>query len=423
MKTPKATRTTRKAGVVLPLLLLFLSIVADGFDTAAFGFVIPTLSAEWGLQPSDMTLPLLMTNLGVVVGYVTCGWLSARLGRHTVVWGSVAFYSIAIILTPLASSVAELTGFRFVTGIGLGAVLPAAVSLAVDLVSPRWRDAVALFTTLGLAFGITVSGLVGGSIIRDFGWEAAFWVPGVAAMALVPFMWWKLPHTPTASAPAHEKGDGVGILSLFAKGLRARTSLLWSLAFFAFVTSYILQSWMPTFLIEYGFSPEQVPLGTAALGFGGLAGGLTLALLSARFGAPKLIAFGQGVAVFAIVLVAVAPLGAVGLLLLVGLSGAGQITGTVGQSALAVRIYNPAARTTGVGWSAALGRIGSIVGPAVGGLLLALGVPASMILLGTALPLLMAGVIVLIMAKLFFARNAQETTEDPRETSKAVAAE
>ena len=422
MEMAKAT-PLKKTGAVLPLLLLFLSIVADGFDTAALGFVIPTLSSEWGLQPSDMTLPLLMTNLGVVVGYVTCGRLSARLGRHTVVWGSVAFYSIAIILTPLASSVAGLTGFRFVTGIGLGAVLPAAVSLAVDLVSPRRRDAVALLITLGLAFGFTVSGLVGGVIIRNFGWEAAFWFPGIVAMALVPFMWWKLPRSPLASAAVHEKGNGIGVLSLFAKGLRARTSLLWSFAFFAFITSYILQSWMPTFLIEYGFSPEQVPLGTAALGFGGLAGGLALALLSARFGAPRLIAVGQGVAVVAIGIVALAPLGAVGLLLLVGLSGAGQVTGTVGQSALAVRIYNPAARTTGVGWSAALGRIGSIVGPAIGGLLLALGVPASMILLGTALPLLMAGVIVAIMARLFFSGNSDEATGGPRETSAAVVAE
>ncbi|MFJ6456149.1 MFS transporter [Paenarthrobacter sp. NPDC091669] len=416
-------KALEKTGAAVPLLLLFLAIVADGFDTAALGFIIPTLSSEWGVRPSDLTVPLLLTNLGVVIGYVASGRLSARFGRHKVVWLSVAFYSVSVVLTPLAGAVPGLSAFRFVTGLGLGAVLPAAVSLAVDLVSPRRRDAAALFVAMGLAVGITLSGLVGGAIIRLFGWEAAFWVPGVAAMVLVPFMVWKLPNVAPTGAPGLAVTKNAGVLSLFAKGLRARTSMLWAFAFFAFITLYILQSWLPTFLLEYGFSPEQVPLGTAALGFGGLIGGLSLALLSARFSAPKLITIGQGIAFVTVLILALVPLGFVGLLVLIGLSGAAQSTGTGGQSALAIRMYTPAARTTGVGLSAALGRLGSIVGPAIGGLLLASGVPASTILLSAAIPILVAGVIVATMTRLFFANPGRDVTEGRREAAVATVGE
>jgi AAHS family 4-hydroxybenzoate transporter-like MFS transporter len=77
--------------------------------------------------------------------------------------------------------------------------------------------------------------------------------------------------------------------------------------------------------------------------------------------------------------------------------GAGLITGCVGQSALAVSFYPPALRATGVGWAAASGRIGSIVGPALGGAMLSFGWSARDIILTSILPALLAMLTLVIL--------------------------
>jgi AAHS family 4-hydroxybenzoate transporter-like MFS transporter len=92
------------------------------------------------------------------------------------------------------------------------------------------------------------------------------------------------------------------------------------------------------------------------------------------------------------------------LLLTIAFIGMGLQAGTVGQIALAVKLYPAAMRTTGVGCAAAAGRIGSILGPAIGGMLLSLQMPSSQIVLTACLPILAAALAVGILA--FHGRRA-----------------
>jgi AAHS family 4-hydroxybenzoate transporter-like MFS transporter len=78
-------------------------------------------------------------------------------------------------------------------------------------------------------------------------------------------------------------------------------------------------------------------------------------------------------------------------------TGAGLIGSSIGQSAVAISMYSPGLRATGVGWAAASGRLGSIIGPAVGGTMLAIGFPAREIALVAVLP---AAAAVLVLAGL-----------------------
>jgi len=73
-------------------------------------------------------------------------------------------------------------------------------------------------------------------------------------------------------------------------------------------------------------------------------------------------------------------------LLLIAVIGAGLVNGIMGQTALAVSFYPPEIRATGVGWGHAVGRVGSFVGPAIGGALLSIGWPAREIVLTAVLP-------------------------------------
>lgn len=53
--------------------LLFLVIVADGYDTASLSFVVPSLTQAWGSAPAAFTFPLVATNVGAVIGYIAAG--------------------------------------------------------------------------------------------------------------------------------------------------------------------------------------------------------------------------------------------------------------------------------------------------------------------------------------------------------------
>ncbi|MFY1636157.1 MFS transporter [Solwaraspora sp. WMMB335] len=421
-RAPGVSRGARVAGRPanggrMVLVLLFATIVADGYDTASLSFVIPALSTEWGLHPSGFTMPLVVTNIGAVIGYVCCPRLSARFGRSRVIWASVLVFSAGAVATVTATTVTTLGVIRFFTGLGLGTVLPSVVSLTADLVSPKRRDAATVLIVLGMAVGAVIGGVTGGSVITGLGWRAVFWIPAALAGVLAVLLWWRLPRDDESGR--RRTTTAVTVSALVGAGLRTRTALLWAFAFLVFVVSQTLNTWLPTLLGEYGFAPDRAPLGTAAWGLGGIVGGAVLAGAATRFGTPHVLVVMCGLATTFLVLVAVASLAAGGLLLVLGLAGAGVAAGPAGQSALAIGMYDRAVRTAGIAWAVALGRIGSIVGPAVGGLLLSLGSSGRMILLLAAGPMLLAGVIVVLLAPVVRIGGIQDALPDTATLSRS----
>ena len=413
MTRPAGVRTPRAA--LLPLSLLVAAILADGFDTASLGFLVPVLAGQWGVSPAAFSIAFVATNIGAVIGYMISGRLSALWGAWRVVPLSVLLYSGAVVATVLVDNVPGLVAVRLITGVGLGAVLPAAVSLGVALVQPRRRPMVAIIVTLGIAAGATLSGLTGTTLIAALGWQSAFWVPGVFALALTPFLFWSLrgiePAVPGSASSA-------GVRSLLSPRLRPATLLLWTFSFLVFITLYVLQSWLPTLVIQYGIPAERASSATAAFSAGSVIGGLALAMLSTVIAAPRIILALTAIAGIVLVIIGATALPPGALLLLVAVVGIGAASGTMGQAGLAVALYGERQRTAGVGWAAAAGRIGSIAGPALGGMLLAMQAPASSIILLTLIPVALAIVVLLL-----FARAARRAGDDESRPAAAEAAE
>lgn len=374
------------------VVLAFLAVLLDGFDTAALAFVVPTLAKAWATVPASFTLPLVLTNAGVVVGYLSCGWLGARFKRRRVLINGVALYgagSIAAALVIPLESIATLSIVRLLTGFGLGVVLPIAVSLATANSPDRRREVVSVIVTLGLASGLTIGGFTGGTLIQSVGVTGVFWIGGILPLVLAAAMTWGL--TEPARADDASARQASRVARLFVADLRTATVLLWTFSFLVFVASYTLTSWVPTLLTEYGFSPAEAPLGLAYVSLGGILGGLVLIPLAARLGIARALILATTLCAVCMVIASRFELGIALLLLALGGAGMGVVAGQIGQLALAVSLYAPATRTTGVGWAAALGRVGSIVGPGIAGVLLAFSLPARDIMLLTAIPVLVAG--------------------------------
>lgn len=372
--------------------MCFLAVLLDGFDTAALAVVIPTMSKEWGVEPAAFTLPLVLTNVGVVIGYVSAGWLGARVRGRELLAAGVAFIGVTTLLVAVTlalQSIAVLTVLRFVTGIGLGLVLPAAVATATSLSPEHRRTPISVMVTLGLAGGATIGGLFGRSMLTAIGTDGIFWLAGAAALVLTVILMVTLPrqelHSAVGSTPQDAK-----VSRLFGGDLKLSTGLVWAFAFLTFISAYTLQSWVPTLLTGYGFDASDAPIGLAYVSIGGIVGGIVLVPLSARIGIVRALALLPAIGALGMVIAARAGLDGTGLLLSLAVAGLGVTAGQIGQLALAVALYDVGARTTGVGWAAAMGRLGSIVGPATAGVLLGLSLPARDIVLLNTVPILVA---------------------------------
>ncbi|MET7331185.1 MFS transporter [Nonomuraea sp. NPDC005650] len=400
MTAGAATAAPSRAGVHWPVVTFaFLAVIFDGFDTAVLSLSVPTLAADWRVPPAEFTLPLTLTSIGVVLGYLVSGTAAAWLGRRRLLLAGLAVFGVSTLLCaavlPL-QSIAALAVVRLVTGLGLGAVVPIAVTYATGHSAAERRATVTTMVMLGITVGVTISGFLGGHLVTAVGVGGVFVIGGIAPLLLVAVTAWRLPAD-AQIGPAEAAREDAHVGRVFGDGLRGSTILLWTFAFFVFIAVHTLLSWVPTLLMDYGFARSEAPLGLAFISLGGLIGGLVLVPLTARIGIGPSLVLMPAVAVGCMVVASRAELGHTPLLVVLGGAGLGVFASQIAMMAMAVSIYPDLIRTTGLGWTAALGRIGSIVGPAVAGLLLALALPARDIVLLTTVPVLVGVAAALVL--------------------------
>ncbi len=106
------------------IVLGFLVLAIDGFDTAAMGYIAPTLSADWGIKKQDLGPVLSAALLGLSFGALLAGPISDRMGRKRVLVFSCLFFGLASLGTAYAQTLNMLTFWRFLTGLGLGRQCP-----------------------------------------------------------------------------------------------------------------------------------------------------------------------------------------------------------------------------------------------------------------------------------------------------------
>lgn len=143
------------------IVLLFTALVVDGFDTAVLGVAVPSIAVEWRLATADFTPPLVLTGVGAIIGILISAPLTRRWGEVNVVWVSLLFFGLAMPATVYTVGIGQLSAARLITGIGLGTVLPAAVSLAGDM-HPQRPQSAAMFLVLGLVTGNVLAGILSG---------------------------------------------------------------------------------------------------------------------------------------------------------------------------------------------------------------------------------------------------------------------
>ena len=124
----------------LVILLCFLVVAIDGFDTAAVSFIAPALRGIWKLTPAQLA-PLFGAGLfGLMIGAFVFGPVADKFGRKPVLVIATMFFGLATLASAFATSIGSLTIMRFVTGLGLGGAMPAAITITSEFCPDRKRS-------------------------------------------------------------------------------------------------------------------------------------------------------------------------------------------------------------------------------------------------------------------------------------------
>ncbi len=397
------------------VLLCALVQAFDGFDLGTIGMAAPSLSKAWGVPPPAFTTAFVMSSVGILFGALLSGPLGDRFGRKPLLIISVGFIGLFSVLSAFTWSIPSITAMRFLTGLGIGGAMPVTVALTSDY-SPLKRRG----TLIMLMFcGNTLGGFLGGQLVAQilpiYGWQSIF-LAAASASAPDPDSHVLLAQSRPCFLIAHRtdapstqeilrklnvstqvaasklvdvaKGNPVG--QLFTGGLAISTILLW-VAFFAnLLNMYLFSYWMPTVLTLSGFKPETAVFYASMFQLGGILSTILLGPMIDRFGAPRVLACSFASGIVFILAVGLANLPAPFIMLPILGAGAAMIGSQLGANAMAAGLYPARIRSTGVGWALGVGRLGGIAGPALGGALLAFGLPPTQIFLCACGPALIA---------------------------------
>jgi AAHS family 4-hydroxybenzoate transporter-like MFS transporter len=408
--------------------LCFLAAMVEGFDVQAVAFIAPIVSLKWHIPSSEFGAVFAAGLVGLCIGSAVVGPLSDRYGRRGPIITAMVIIGLSSILTMTSGDMTQLVAWRFLTGLGLGGLLPNVFSLTAEYVPARIRATAVTAMFCGFPVGGVIGGAACAQAIPIYGWQIVFLIGGIFPLALVPLLTWKLPESlsylvlsgapqsriqpilaaidpggrfePGVQAERPVGKQQLGAVShLFASSMIRMTILLWTLFFTTLFTLYFLVNWLPIILRGAGVSMERALSGTVLFNFGGVLGALIMAWMSDRWGAVRVLLPGYTAAAVSVAALGLFAHSGGSALLLTLVAGFFVLGCNFVIAAWASELYPTSVRATGVGWSLSVGRIGSILGPLLGSVMIGLHWEASQVLTVGAVPSAISALAILVFRK------------------------
>jgi AAHS family 4-hydroxybenzoate transporter-like MFS transporter len=290
----------------------------------------------------------------------------------------------------------------------------------------RSRVTLTMGITVGFTAGAAIGGFVALWLIPLLGWRAVFFVGGAVPLVIALVMISSLPESlqflavrrrrldrlghwlrkldpsiqvgPSTEYVANERAhSGVPIVHLFREGRSTVTMLLWAVYFMNLLNLYSLSNWIPTVFTGMGYSQNAALLAGTLLQVGGTIGTYGLAWAIARKGFVPVLVVSFVIATISIAFIGQPGLSFATVSLIVFIAGWCIVGGQPGLNTLAATYYPTALRSTGVGAGLGFGRLGAIVGPYAGGVLLAQKWSAQDLFYAAAVPAGISTVVMLVL--------------------------
>ena len=393
----------------------------DGFDVLVMSFAAASVSSEWTLSPYQLGILLSAGLFGMAIGSISLGALADRLGRKRLVNICLVIVTAGMFASAYSENQEQLLAFRFVTGIGIGGMLATLTTLVSEYSNESSRGLCIGFLQSGYPLGALLGGIVSVYLIDSFGWRSLFIFGGSLSLIMLPFVFWKLPESLDFLLLRGNQADKFKIqqiltklqietseflhtteesekkadwISLFSSDSRANTLYLWTCYFLLMFSFYFVVSWTPKLLVDAGLTTGQGISAGVYLQAGGLVGAISLGLLGYKFKVPILTSLFFCCGVAAMLFYGLVELSLVSLMLVAAIMGFFLIGAMIGLYTIAPSVYPANVRVSGVGLAIGIGRLGAIVAPLAGGIILNSGYSTDEIFVIFSIPLTLAALAV-----------------------------
>lgn len=425
----------------------FLVALLDGYDTVAIGYIAPSLIQEWGIQKPDLATAMSAGLFGIAIGAIGFGPLADKLGRKIMLVVSVLVFGIGTFISAYSQSLLHLEILRFITGVGLGAAMPNAVTLLSEYCPTKRKFFLVNTMFCGFPVGAASGGFLAAWIIPEFGWQSVLFLGGIVPIILAIFLIFFIPESVrysinkgasqekikavlsrisqsakdyshfylsenNATKTTHSSDKAEGVRVILSKHYALGSVMLWITYFMGLIIFYGVSNWMPTLFTTAHISGSLAAVVTGLFALGGL-GAIANGWLMDRYNPSLLIAF-----FFALTFITVGIIGYsvnVGTAALVFITLLAGIVMNTAQSSLpsfAASFYPTAGRSTGVSWMLGIGRFGGIAGSYLVAELIRREMDLQQIFLVLAIPAVISTCTLLVIYFKYFTKKKRAANEE-----------
>lgn len=374
----------------------------DSMDLAALTFVLGSIRQTFGLSTAETGLLSSMSFLGMFVGAASAGLLADRFGRARVFQVSMIFWGLGSLFCGLSTTATALGASRLLLGFGMGMEFPVAQSMVSEIMPACNRGRYIAFLEGFWPLGFIASGLLTYFVLQAADWRWVFILQAIPAVFVLVVRRY-VPESPRwlashgyseraeatvrdiesrvrdrlgskelppvvrqAAAPASEV---TGLRTLFSGIYAKRTTMLWTLWFFALLGFYGLTTWLGALLQAKGFPITKSVFYTILISLAGIPGFLVSAWLVESWGRKATLV--MNLLCGAIACHFYGSAADQTQLIIAGLCMQFFLFGMWSALyAYTPELYPTHVRATGTGFASAVGRIGSLIGPYVIGVIL-----------------------------------------------------
>jgi benzoate transport len=419
------------------LLLASLVCIFAGYNSQMIAYIVPSALKEWQLTPLKAGTMISYGFLGLMVGAAGFGMISDRIGRKKSIMMVVAVFSVFNSAAGLAPNFEVFCLLRFLAGIGIGGAVPLTITLLSEFAPSGIRARILTASGGSFTIGWAIAGLVAMWVVPRFGWRWVLLV-GILPVLFLPVLRSLLPESVRFLAVKRRYPEAVreirrverlsgmesrpwdpeafeqpgpsfaaGFREMFRPGIRAMTLLVWCTYLFSMLALYGLSTWLPTLLANAGFSLVKSYSFGIVQSLGAFVGGYLLGCLMDAFGRKTglcLSFFLGGLSVLLFGVVTSDPI----LYVAGAATGIFMVSIPAALHVVAGEIYPTRIRSMGLGSAYAVGRIGSVVGPILGGIVQMAGLSFGQFFLVFSIP----GFLCVILVALYPVAVRKEGLED-----------
>jgi MFS transporter, AAHS family, 4-hydroxybenzoate transporter len=439
------------SGFLIGLVLVsWIITFFDGFDTNLISFAAPYFAPDYHLTRVQLGNIFAMGLFGTLLGGFALGYLGDRIGRRpAVILATAAFGALTMCFT-FAEGYRSMLGLRLATGIPLGGMLPLAWSLNMEYVPKRYRATVVTLIMMGFSVGTGFGGPIAVWLIPKLGWKEVFVLGGVLSVVCAGILFAMLPESirflaskgrePSRIArilrridPGQQLGaEAKFIVSdeptvkkdfkpslLFLGELKKITPLVWLAYIASSFAVYFLVNWTPLVFEALQFSRKEAATAASLISLMGAVGALLLMRFTDTRGAKAVTVM----PVMTMILLLVASFVTFphrAFLVLVACIGFFLVGGQFGVISVCGIFYPSAYRANGTGWASSMAKIGSVLGPLVGGWVLSTSLPVRNIFAVLAVCPAVFAICIFIVGRMHSRMLGHEALEELAQTAGAV---